>query len=144
MSHRNKSLIEKFSANPYIRILTIGIPGGLKTKALIPVLLHLARKTLQPPAVDDPVENRKQYRPDRIMEPFIELLRPQDMNSPAVGTSVAFYPDSFRPAFKISLHIAVTPETTSLTSWALLRPWPAKIFAFLNQPLYIYIKMEYQ
>ena len=119
-------MAEKLFKNLNIRSLTIGVPGGLKTKAFIPVLLHLARKTLQPPAVDDPVENRKQYRTDRIMEPFIELLRPQGMNSPAVGTSVAFYPDSFRPAFKISLHIAVTPETTSLTSWALLRPWPTK------------------
>jgi hypothetical protein len=94
--------------------------------------------------MDDPAEKRKQYRTDRIIEPSIEPLRPQSMNSSAVGTSVALYPDSLRPAFKISLHITVTPETTPLTSWASLRLWPTKIFAFLNQPLYIYRKMKYQ
>jgi hypothetical protein len=94
--------------------------------------------------MDYPAEKRKQDRPNRIIESLVEPLRPQGMNSPTVRTSIALYPDSPRPAFKISLHIAVTPETTPLTSWAPLRPWPTKIFAFLNQPLYIYRKMKYQ
>ena len=136
--------MEKFPKNLYIRILTVGVLGGLKTKALIPILLHLTRKALQPPALNNLIENREKNRQNRIMEAFIEPLRPRSMHSPAVGTSVSFYPDSFNPAFKISLHIPMPPKPTSITSRTLLRSRPTKIFAFLNQPLYIYVKREYQ
>jgi hypothetical protein len=94
--------------------------------------------------MDDLAEERKQNGKTRILKTPIKLSRPTCVHRSAVGTSVALYPDSLGPAFKISLHIAVTPETTALTSWALLRPWPTKIFAFFNQPLYIYRKMKYQ
>ncbi len=51
--------MEKFPQNLYIRIHAVAVATGLKTKALIPVLLHLTRQTLQPPAIDDPVYKRK-------------------------------------------------------------------------------------
>jgi hypothetical protein len=94
--------------------------------------------------MDYPVEKRKQNGKTRIMKAPIKLQRPTRVYRSTVGTSVALYPNSLSPAFKISLNIAVTPETTALTSWASLRPGPTKIFAFLNQPLYIYRKMKYQ
>lgn len=127
-----------------IRDFDIVKPRCLSPQPSPPVLLHLTGKTLQVPAVDDPVEKRKQNRQDRIIEPLVEPLRPQGMNSSTVGTSIAFYPDSFNPAFKISPHIPMPPKTTPLTSWAPLRPRPTIILALLNQPLYIYRKMEYQ
>jgi hypothetical protein len=94
--------------------------------------------------MDDPVEKRKQNGKSRIMKAPIKLQRPTRVHRSAVGISVALYPDSLSPAFKISLHIAMTPETTPFTSWAPLRPGPTKIFALFNQPLYIYRKMKYQ
>jgi len=132
LSHRDNILAEKLFKNLNIRSLTIGVPGGLKTKAFIPVLLHLARKTLQPPALNNLIQNREKNRQNRIMEPPVKLQGPQGMNSSAVGTSVAFYPDSFKPAFKISLHIPMPPKPPTLTLWALLRPWPWIFLAFLN------------
>jgi hypothetical protein len=78
------------------------------------------------------------------METSVELLRPQGMNGSTIRTSVAFYPDSFNPAFKISPHIPMPPKTTPLTSRAPLRLRPTIILALLNQPLYIYSKMKYQ
>jgi hypothetical protein len=94
--------------------------------------------------MDDPAEERKQNGKTRILKTPIKLPRPTCVHRSAIRTSVALYPESLGPAFKISLRIAVTPETTPPTSWAPLRPRPTKIFSFLNQPLYIYRKMEYQ
>ena len=130
-------MAEKLFNNLNIRSLTIGAPTGLKTKSLIPVLLHLVRKTLQPPAFNKLIQKREKNRQTRIMEPPVILLWPQSMNSPAIRTSVAFYPNSLNKTLKISAHIPVSPEPTPLTSRALRRPRPTKIFAFLNQPLYI-------
>jgi hypothetical protein len=94
--------------------------------------------------MDDPAEKRKQNGKSRIMKAPIKLPRPTRVHRSAIRASVAFYPDSLSPAFKISPNIAVTPETTPLTSRTPLRPRPTKIFAFLNQTLYIYRKMKYQ
>jgi len=132
MSHRTDALPQKLPESNSIRLFNVLKPRSLSSQSSPPVLLHLAGKALQVPAVDDPVEKRKHYRPDRIIESFVETLRPQGMKSSAAGTSIALDPDSFRPAFKISPNIAVTPETMSLTSWAPLRVRPTKTIAFLN------------
>jgi len=136
--------MEKFPDDLYIRIHAVAVAGGLKTKSLIPILLHLTRKALQPPAVNNLIQNRDKNRQNRIMEPPVKLQGPQGMNSPTVRTSVSLDPDGFKQAFKISLHIPMAPKSPSFTSRTLLGPGPTKIFAFLNQPLYIYLKREYQ
>ena len=137
-------MIEKFSKDLYIRIHAVAVEAGLKTKSLKPVLLHLARQTLQPPALNYLIHNREKNCQNRIMKAFIKTLRPQGMNSPAVGASITFNPDALRQPLKVSLNIAMPPKPPALTSRALLRPRPAICLAFLNQPLYIYRKMKYQ
>jgi hypothetical protein len=47
-------------------------------------------------------------------------------------------------ALKIPGNIAVPPQPASLTAGTSMRPRPRKIFALLNQPLYINLKMKYQ
>jgi hypothetical protein len=144
MRHRDNSSIEKFSKDLYIRIHAVAVPAGLETKPFVPVLLHLARQTLQPPALNNLIENREKNRQNRIMKAFIKPLRPQRVDGRTVGTSIAFHPDTLRQSLKVSLRITVTPKPASLTSWTPLRLWPTETFPFLDQPLYIYRKMKYQ
>ena len=146
MRHRNKSLIEKFSKNLYIRIHAVAVAGGLKTKSLKPVLLHLAGKALQPPAVDDPVEKRKQNGRNRVMKTSIKLLNPACMHSLAVGTAIALHPQTISETLKVSENISMSPKTTRMTFRirADFLPGPGIVFTLLNQSLYIYFKMEYQ
>ena len=146
MRHRNKSLIEKFSKNRYIRIHAVAVAGGLKTKSLKPVLLHLTRKALQPPALNNLIENREKNRQNRIMEAFIKLLNPACMHGLTVGTSVALHPQAMNETLKVSENISMPPKTTRMTFRirTYFLPRPRIVFTFLKQPLYIYLKREYQ
>jgi hypothetical protein len=144
MSHKKDILAEKPAQDMEIDVLPIAITTGLEAQPFIPILLRLSLKTPQPPVLENLVQKRKKNRQDRIMEPFVISLRPQCMNSLTVGTEVALHPQAKGEALKVSPHIAMAPKTAGLTGRTLLRPGPRKIFAFLNQPLYIYRKMEYQ
>lgn len=139
-------MIKKFPEDLYIRIHAVAVAGGLKTKTLIPVLLHLTRKALQPPAVDDPVYKRKHNGENRVMKPLIKLLNPACMHGLAVGTSVALDPQAMSETLKVSENISMSPKATRMTFRIRtdFLPGPGIVLTFLNQSLYIYFKMEYQ
>jgi hypothetical protein len=122
----------------------VSLPRCVLPKPSPPILLPLTTPSRKPtPQGDLPEEAQKNRKPNYLKPPIIEL-RPQRMDRPTVGTTIALQPQRPLKIIKIPRHITMTPQPWTPTPRTPRGTRPRVLLSYLLQKLDIDIAIEYQ